>query len=300
MYKRQASNSASDRQALNKEVAQLVSELDRISQTTEFNGAKLLDGSFGTQQFQVGANANQTIIAATANLRTNVYGNNQVVASGTEAGAAATTSVSATGSNGVTAGTLAINGFLGSANVSIASEASAATIATDINSKSSTTGVTATARTDVGLTFGAAGSYSLTFGSTNTTLLETVSFSITAATGSDGLSAAIAAINDRASKTGITASLNEAKTAITLTNAAGNNILVGDTTVSNAANVTVQKLYVATDGTTTTAGATQTITADTAAEASIVSGYISLDSEKSFGVDVDTSNAFDDLSLIHI
>lgn len=32
---------------------------------------------FGTQQFQVGANANQTIIAATANLRTSVYGNNQ-------------------------------------------------------------------------------------------------------------------------------------------------------------------------------------------------------------------------------
>ncbi len=52
-------------------MAQLVSELDRISQTTEFNGAKLLDGTFGTQQFQVGANANQTIVAATANLRTN-------------------------------------------------------------------------------------------------------------------------------------------------------------------------------------------------------------------------------------
>ena len=61
-----ASNSAGDRQALQREVGQLVSELDRISQTTEFNGSKLLDGTFGTQQFQVGANANQTIVAATA------------------------------------------------------------------------------------------------------------------------------------------------------------------------------------------------------------------------------------------
>ena len=77
-----ATNSASDRQALQAEVGQLVSELDRISQTTEFNGSKLLDGTFGTQQFQVGANANQTITAATANLRTNVYGNNQLQAAG--------------------------------------------------------------------------------------------------------------------------------------------------------------------------------------------------------------------------
>lgn len=56
-----ATNSASDRAALQSEVAQLTSELDRIATTTEFNGTKLLDGSFSAQQFQVGANANQTI-----------------------------------------------------------------------------------------------------------------------------------------------------------------------------------------------------------------------------------------------
>ena len=49
-----ASNSAGDRQALQSEVGQLTSELDRISQTTAFNGSKLLDGSFGTQQFRSG------------------------------------------------------------------------------------------------------------------------------------------------------------------------------------------------------------------------------------------------------
>ncbi len=89
-----ASNSASDRQALQQEVGQLVAELDRIAQTTEFNGSKLLDGTFGTSQFQVGANANQTIVAATANLRTNVYGNNQ--ASGTGAGGASAAATLAT------------------------------------------------------------------------------------------------------------------------------------------------------------------------------------------------------------
>jgi hypothetical protein len=56
-------NSASDRQALNREATQLIAEINRIAQTTEFNGQKLLDGSSGTTQFQVGANANQTISA---------------------------------------------------------------------------------------------------------------------------------------------------------------------------------------------------------------------------------------------
>ena len=43
-----ATNSVSDRQAINAEVTQLVSELDRFAQTTNFNGQKLFDGSFGS------------------------------------------------------------------------------------------------------------------------------------------------------------------------------------------------------------------------------------------------------------
>ncbi|HNS91342.1 MAG TPA: flagellin, partial [Thauera sp.] len=53
-----ASNAPSDRQAIQAEVSQLTAELDRIARTTEFNGLKLLDGTFGTANFQVGANAN--------------------------------------------------------------------------------------------------------------------------------------------------------------------------------------------------------------------------------------------------
>jgi len=56
-----ASNSASDRQALNAEAAQLLAEIDRIANQTSFNGTKLLDGSFSGALFQIGADAGQTI-----------------------------------------------------------------------------------------------------------------------------------------------------------------------------------------------------------------------------------------------
>jgi len=56
-----ATNSASDRAALQAEVAQLIQEVDRVATQTQFNGLNLLDGSFQAQQFQVGANAGQTI-----------------------------------------------------------------------------------------------------------------------------------------------------------------------------------------------------------------------------------------------
>lgn len=56
-----STNSSSDRLSLQAEVNQLVSELDRISQATTFNGLKLLDGSFQAQSFHIGADANQSV-----------------------------------------------------------------------------------------------------------------------------------------------------------------------------------------------------------------------------------------------
>ena len=58
---RNATNSTEDRAALQKEVTQLKSEIDRVASTTSFNGTKLLDGSFTSKAFQVGANAGETI-----------------------------------------------------------------------------------------------------------------------------------------------------------------------------------------------------------------------------------------------
>ena len=79
------SNSAKDREALQKEVDQLGAEINRISKDTTFAGTKLLDGNY-SGSFQVGADANQTIgfslsqaggfsisgIAAAANTTVNV------------------------------------------------------------------------------------------------------------------------------------------------------------------------------------------------------------------------------------
>src|SRR5262245_8325204 len=56
-----ASNSASDRSALDQEVQQRLSEIERIATQTSFNGQKVLDGTFGTATFQVGANVGETI-----------------------------------------------------------------------------------------------------------------------------------------------------------------------------------------------------------------------------------------------
>lgn len=56
-----ATNNSSDRVALDREVQQRLQEVDRISSQTTFNGQRVLDGTFGTANFQVGAEANQTI-----------------------------------------------------------------------------------------------------------------------------------------------------------------------------------------------------------------------------------------------
>ena len=56
-----ATNSDADRAALNQEITQLQAEIERVGNTTEFNGRKLLDGSFVNEFFQIGANAGQGV-----------------------------------------------------------------------------------------------------------------------------------------------------------------------------------------------------------------------------------------------
>src|SRR5690606_42081082 len=69
---RTATNSTDDRAALQKEVDQLMSEIDRVADTTNFNGTKLLNGDFTAQSFQVGANQGETIdIASIADANIN-------------------------------------------------------------------------------------------------------------------------------------------------------------------------------------------------------------------------------------
>ena len=69
-----ATNSSTDRTALQAEVTQLVAEIDRIAATTSFNGLKLLDGNFTNKQFQVGAMANETVGVSIANAQASALG----------------------------------------------------------------------------------------------------------------------------------------------------------------------------------------------------------------------------------
>jgi flagellin len=69
-----ATNSTTDRSALQAEVTQLVAEVNRIADTTSFNGLKLLNGNFSNKQFQVGAMASETVGVTIANARADALG----------------------------------------------------------------------------------------------------------------------------------------------------------------------------------------------------------------------------------
>jgi flagellin len=60
--------STSDKAAITAEAAQLQSEIERIGNSADFNGIKLLDGTGGTISFQVGANDGDIIAVDTATL----------------------------------------------------------------------------------------------------------------------------------------------------------------------------------------------------------------------------------------
>jgi flagellin len=271
-----ATNNSTDRKALQQEVTQLVSELDRVAKTTQFNGKNLFDGTFGTQAYQVGANANQTITTSMVNARTSAYGNYNSGTSGAAGQVGPQTA--AWGSNGVAAGTTTVSGALGTSQVSFASNSNAKDQATNINNVAGNTGVNATATTRTELKFATTGSFTLQLRSDNLTD-ETVSFSLTGTQTSDGLTAALASFNEKSGKTGVTASLNSDNTGIVLTNDTGSDIRVADTTTQNAGSVTVNKL-----SDVGAVGSSATLTADTNAAGVVVTGYVTLDSDKVFSV----------------
>jgi len=277
-----SSNSASDRKALQTEVTQLTSELSRITSTTEFNGTKLLDGSMGTANFQVGANAGQLISMTGANFTTTTYGNNQI-----KGDAAA---VTADGVSGAKAGTAKISGALGSASIASTTGDSAKTIAAKINDKTADTGVTATAKTDALLTSGG-GAYALDVKSDNGTAV-TVSFSVDG-TGSkaDDFAAAVSAFNAQTAKTGVTAQYADG--GIKLTNANGADISVKNNNAAAvagppavAAGASISMSSYKADGTSNTA------TALAAQTSGVANGNVTLDSEKSFSVNEGTATGF--------
>ena len=263
-----ATNSAGDRKAIQQEVGQLLSEADRISQTSEFNGLKLLDGSFGTASFQVGANAGQTIQATTANFRTNNYGNNE------KTSAAPTTLTGSTGT-AYAGGTFDIQG-LQTATITAKTTDSAQSLAATINGSTDKTGVTATARTEQSAAFVAGGVYSLAIKSDNATA-SNVTFTVGTSLNASGLASAVSAFNDVSSTTGVTAKLNSTNDALVLTNAAGNDITL--TNNSTAAGSTVTSASIDAAG---TVGTTATVAASGGVSKTM--GYIAMNSDKGFSL----------------
>jgi flagellin len=206
-----STNSVSDRASLNAEVQQLLAEIQRVATTTQFNGQNILDGSFATAQFQVGANANQVISATPGNAQTSALGSYQATGN----------SVSAVTGTALTTGQLTINGI----DVGASSSGSAEAIAASINGVYNQTGVAASASTSATSAVGNALLRNQTLQSGD---LVINGISIGAAAGSSNVATqganVAAAINLHSASTGVTATSNSGTGALTLTSTTGKTI----------------------------------------------------------------------------
>lgn len=207
-------NSTADRTALQAEVSQLLSEFDRVANTTQFNGLNLLDGSFSQTQFQVGANANQVIGFGISSTKTTDMANFETagyVTSGTmgmmvASTAAADSQTTAGNVNNFYAQTLTIKskGSAGSVDLGAASGTnymSAKDIASRINSNSTYTGgVTARAETYAFLDLSTGTQQASVSFKLNGETIQ--AYSSNAGSDVDGM---VTAINDASGKTGVVA-----------------------------------------------------------------------------------------------
>ena len=214
------SNSSEDRVAMQKEVNSLQAELTRISDTTSFGGQKLLDGSYGTQSFQVGAKANETIDVSLISVGAKNIGAYQSDAAGTIFGGGL-----------VAADTLTITKGTNATNIVTADEDTAAEIASKINKAG--TGVTATAQTKVTANLTAAFDTSLIMNIDDGS--STSSLDLTGIANNDDLAKAI---NNVSGETGVSASIDSGVLTITSSKGADINFtsLASNTTGSLALN----------------------------------------------------------------
>jgi flagellin len=207
-----ATNSTSDRASLQLEVTQLQSEIDRVATQTQFNGTNLLDGSFSSKAFQVGANVGQTInVSAIASARSSALGQYQ--------GYSLTNQSIGTASNTTTATTVTINGVatsLGTIATDAKSIASAIT-ASGVAGLSATANATSVAAGTSAVT-GIAGSSTFTVNGLTITVAN-------AANAATNRANTVAALNAQSSATGVVAT--DTGSGVSLAAADGRNIVVG-------------------------------------------------------------------------
>jgi flagellin len=265
-----ATNSASDRASLDSESTQLINEITRVAGQTSFNGITLLNGTFTSQTFQVGANANQTIsVTSIADARATALGSNILLAAGTLMGTTKAAAATLGGGNliAVEAG-LTVNTVNGGTTAAFgyAALADAKAIAAAINTNAASVGVTATASNSATLSsLSVAGTVSFTLGGTSTAAISA------AVTDPTDLTALMGAINGAAGTTGVTATFTStsAKNSLTLTSSDGSDISILDYANSGAVGATVAF-----------SGVTLTEADGAGTDSSIKVGSVSLDSSK--------------------
>ena len=215
-----ATNSASDRTALQAEVKQLVAEIDRVASNTEFDGIKLLDGTFSNRSFQVGADVGQTIsVASIDNASTSAIG---AAFTATTTSAAAVNSTASTGSN-VTVNGVSIIASQTDGVSTLNATASAMSKAAAINSTPGT-GVVATATTV--LTASAAPADGATAGQGTMTINGVNTGNLVVGNGvAADADAIIAGVNAITSQTGVVAT-KDGSNVLSFTAADGRNIVL--------------------------------------------------------------------------
>jgi len=291
-------NTSSERASLNKEVSALKTEITRLAGASEFNGQKLLDGSFQSKRFQVGANSGQEITVSVGAVDATKLGVNRVNSNGNMTDAV--TAVASDTINNVDAQTLTVTGSSGTATVGVTVGQSARAIAENINLKSANTGVTARAETALELTVASSGTITFTLAGDKTGTAAAAAVSgiqdratITAQVASTSdLSTLAAAINEQTAKTGVQARIGDTKAELILVSDDGRDIVIADFTGANA---TVRGLQANTDQNTPenayvdSAGAAISLSGTT--DTTRVGGFLKFDSAAGLSVSSNTAAA---------
>ena len=284
-------NSDSDRKSIQNEVSSLTAELNRVATTTQFNGQNVLDGSLTSTQFQVGANANQTISVGISSAKSSDLGNNTLET--TDNTAAGSSQVGATaGANNVAAQTLTISSGAGiSTSVSVAAGASAATVAASVNSFTASSGVSAQATSEATISGITAGPVQFQLTGQNGTA---VTISAAVPTGGS-LSALAQAVNAQSGTTNVTASVQLNASGVSELKLSDNN--GDDIKVGNLSSAATGGLVGATirgaNNSTTGAASTNTqafaaaAVAGTADTSYVVGGHVSFSSDSGFSITSD-------------
>jgi len=223
-----ATNSDLDRAALNAEASQLIDEIARVGDSTNFNGIKLLDGEFSDKTFQIGANVGETFSFSIASATTDSLG------AGTASGASAQGNTAALGANDLIINDVAVGASSSTSDAASTTLKSSSSIAkaAAINDVSAQTGVVATVDANH-----AAGTSMTAGGTTGSITINAVDISVTTG-GTDAAidrATVVAAINAKSDQTGVQAiDTGKDGTGVELVAADGRNIEVALSTVTAA------------------------------------------------------------------